>query len=39
MVAYRVRLDSTTKWSIGTAATIATFGLGSLRVPHWREQG
>jgi uncharacterized membrane protein len=35
MVAYRVRLDSTTRWSIGTTAAVLTFGLGGIGVPHW----
>jgi uncharacterized membrane protein len=34
MTLYRVRLDTTTNWSIVTIAAISTFGLGNPEVPH-----
>jgi uncharacterized membrane protein len=34
MTMYRVRLDTTTNWSIVTIAAISTFGLGDPQVPH-----
>jgi len=34
MTAYRVRLDTTTNWAVGSTAAIVTFGLGSSQLPH-----
>ncbi len=35
MTSYRVRLDTTTNWAVGTTAAITTFALGSSTVPHF----
>lgn len=34
MTAYRVRLDTTTNWAIGTNAAIISLGLGGRDTPH-----
>ncbi len=34
MTLYRVRLDTTTNWAVGTSAAIVSFGLGSQQAPH-----
>jgi uncharacterized membrane protein len=34
MVAYRQRLDTTTKWAITSSALVTTFSLGNLTIPH-----
>jgi uncharacterized membrane protein len=34
MTMYRVRLDTTTNWAVGSTAAIVTFGLGSAKLPH-----
>ena len=34
MTMYRVRLDTTTNWAVGSTAAIVTFGLGSSKLPH-----
>jgi uncharacterized membrane protein len=34
MTTYRVRLDMTTNWAVGSTAAIVTFGLGSSQLPH-----
>ena len=35
MVTYRVRLDTTTNWAIGTAAGLISFALGHDGAPHF----
>lgn len=35
MTTYRVRLDTTTNWAVGTTAAITTLALGSREVPHF----
>ncbi|MEC7519554.1 MAG: DUF2270 domain-containing protein [Myxococcota bacterium] len=35
MVTYRVRLDTTTNWAIGTAAALISFALGHDGAPHF----
>lgn len=35
MTMYRVRLDSTTNWAVGTTAAILSFALGNASLPHW----
>lgn len=35
MTVYRMRLDTTTNWAVGTSAAITTFALGQERVPHF----
>jgi len=32
---YRVRLDSTTNWAVGTSAAMISFALGNALLPHW----
>ena len=34
MTAYRLRLDTTTNWAIGTTAAMITFALGHAELPH-----
>jgi uncharacterized membrane protein len=35
MTSYRMRLDTTTNWAVGTTAAIATFALSSNQLPHF----
>jgi uncharacterized membrane protein len=35
MTTYRVRLDTTTNWAVGTTAAIATFALSASEMPHY----
>lgn len=35
MTAYRVRLDTTTNWAVGTTAAITTFAIGMQELPHY----
>ena len=35
MTQYRVRLDTTTNWAVGTTAAITTFALSSRELPHY----
>lgn len=35
MTAYRVRLDTTTNWAVGTTAALVSFALGNARIPHY----
>jgi uncharacterized membrane protein len=35
MTQYRVRLDTTTNWAVGTTAAIATFSLSARELPHY----
>jgi uncharacterized membrane protein len=35
MTAYRVRLDTTTNWAVGTTAATTTFAIGSQELPHY----
>ncbi len=32
---WRMRMDTTTNWSIGTTAAVASFALGNAEVPHY----
>jgi uncharacterized membrane protein len=34
MTAYRLRLDTSTNWAIGTTAAMVTFALGHAELPH-----
>ncbi|HEX6273577.1 MAG TPA: DUF2270 domain-containing protein [Polyangiaceae bacterium] len=34
MTAYRLRLDTTTNWALGTTAAMITFALGHAELPH-----
>jgi uncharacterized membrane protein len=34
MTAYRLRLDTTTNWALGTTAAMITFALGHTELPH-----
>jgi uncharacterized membrane protein len=34
MTAYRLRLDTTTNWALGTTAAMITFAIGHTEVPH-----
>jgi uncharacterized membrane protein len=34
MTAYRLRLDTTTNWALGTTAAMITFALGHSELPH-----
>jgi uncharacterized membrane protein len=34
MTAYRIRLDTTTNWALGTSGAMVTFALGQPDVPH-----
>lgn len=34
MTAWRVRLDTTTNWALGTSVAVVTFALGQPRAPH-----
>lgn len=35
MAVYRMRLDTTTNWAVGTSAALTTFTLGQERAPHF----
>jgi len=35
MVAYRIRLDTTTNWAVVTSAALITFTLGNGQAPHY----
>lgn len=35
MTMYRVRLDTTTNWAVGTTAAVISFVLGSSEAPHY----
>jgi uncharacterized membrane protein len=35
MTTYRVRLDTTTNWAVGTTAATTTLALGSAAIPHF----
>lgn len=35
MTTYRVRLDTTTNWAVGTSAAVISFVLGSADAPHY----
>jgi uncharacterized membrane protein len=35
MTTYRVRLDTTTNWAVGTTAAMISFALGNASLPHW----
>jgi len=35
MTTYRVRLDTTTNWAVGTTAAMISFALGNAALPHW----
>jgi len=35
MTVYRMRLDTTTNWAVGTSAALTTFALGQKHVPHF----
>jgi uncharacterized membrane protein len=35
MTTYRVRLDTTTNWAVGTTAAVITFAIGSRELPHY----
>jgi uncharacterized membrane protein len=35
MTMYRVRLDTTTNWAVGTSAALVSFTLGAENVPHY----
>lgn len=35
MTMYRMRLDTTTNWAVGTSAALTTFALGQERAPHF----
>ncbi len=35
MTSYRLRLDTTTNWAVGTTAAIVSFALGNARIPHY----
>lgn len=35
MATYRVRLDTTTNWAVGTTAAMISFALGNAATPHW----
>jgi uncharacterized membrane protein len=35
LTAYRLRLDTTTNWAVGSTAASITFALGSREVPHY----
>jgi uncharacterized membrane protein len=34
MTAYRLRLDTTTNWALGTTAAMITFAVGHAEIPH-----
>jgi uncharacterized membrane protein len=34
MTAYRLRLDTTTNWALGTTAAMITFAIGHAEIPH-----
>jgi uncharacterized membrane protein len=35
LTAYRLRLDTTTNWAVGSTAASITFALGSREIPHY----
>ena len=35
LAAYRLRLDTTTNWAVGSTAASITFALGSREIPHY----
>lgn len=35
MTSYRVRLDTTTNWAVGTTAAVSTFAIGTPDLPHY----